>query len=856
MRIKQIGTLLFACLASVILSAQNTQEMTLEQLINQLESSNQLEFSYDPELTKAIHIKQAFNLEDGYEPVLESLMQQFPIIFEELEENYWLLKTGPYRLDLTILDQLSKESIPGVYVRKNGELLQLVSDVDGKLSTTIDWKMGDIISFETLGYEPLKIPVVQLFQQENNDILLKQGTTVLNELIITSYLGDGISADQKNHSLQVQTKDLGMLPGDLDKDLLVSLKTLPGIHTVTGRSGELRVRGGTPDQTLILFNDIPIYHKGYYYGTISPFSTDIVDKVTVHRSGYSPRLGGRVGGAVEIESKGTVPESFHAGVATNSYMASSYVKAPLIKNKLGATLSFRTSHPGDYRSPKEKQFDEMVLAATEVQARSESPGVTLEQTGYEFWDLNGSLVFQPSESDVFKFNFLSINNENPIRVVQGDTLENLIRTELENLGFSGHWQKQFGTWTSKLYFTTSNYTYQLDDDQYSLNDGRPLVIQNVRNDIKNNRAGLSFRNLTTVREINAGYELTDIATELLDVSFRGRNTISNRPPPQNAQIHSVYGDYAYYGIEKLMINGGLRVNYVPEYEDFRIEPRVFANYHLSDQFTLKSSFGLYSQFLTQALFFDFSDINLQKLSWGMIRENDPRMRSWQSLIGFSYQHKNWLVDVDGYLKEVGGLFTNGPNIQTPDGFRPTVIHGSLSVKGIDLLVRYRKNNFDIWGNYTLSKADMMFADLKLDEFPANYDQRHKINISGSYNYKNFRGSLGWFASSGLPNYLNNTFFPFIGPYNQPLPEPTSVGEIERFDWVHQLDASVAYEFYPGNGRTRVTVGASALNLYNRDNLLETVNVRQRGPNEIRLFPFPVDRYNIGFAPDILLKIEF
>lgn len=862
MNIRKTGTLILVILFTSIQMYAQSEQVSLQQIITDLEEKYGLEFSYDPDLASRFIFDSNEFTEGSAEEILSLLSSKVPLDFEQVEGNFILVKTRPYTIDITVQDATEDSSIPGVYIKKNGQLLQLVSDVDGTIKTTLEWKASDIISLEFLGYEKLEIPIVELIQKNSKIIKLSQGTTILNELIITSYLGDGISANQKNHSLAVKTSDLGMLPGDLDKDLLVSLKTLPGIHTVTGRSGELRVRGGTPDQTLILFNNIPIYHQGYYYGTISPFSTDIIDKVTVHRSGFAPRLGGRVGGAVEIESNSKVPEEFKLGLASNTYMASSYMKVPVVKDKLGMVFSFRGSHPGDYRSPKEGKFDDLVISATDIGIRDEREDQVLEPVSYDFWDLNGTIVIEPSENDQLKFHILSINNVNTISILDNDTSnnisQNLQQTDLSNFGISANWNKSFGAWQSSLFFTTSNYVYQLDNDEFD-NRGRPASMQNVRNDISNSKFGASLTRQSEKSEFSFGYEYTNIVAEFSDVIMRPRQPPARIiPGGAEVDINSVFVDFAYYGIPRLALNTGVRANSVAQLEDFRLEPRIFLNYSITDQLTFKSSYGLYSQFLSKTLFFDFSDLSIEKLTWGIISPNGPRLASWQALAGFSYQTPNFLFDADGYYKDVNGLFTNGPSEELPmGGLSQTTLYGSLNVRGLDFLAKYRFDNFDIWTNYTLSRAYMMFPDLKTEEFPANYDQTHNISIAGAFKWNNFRGSIGWSASSGLPNYFDDPFFPVVGPYTAELPEPTPVGELERFDWVHQLDASLNYEYFPGKGKTKVTLGASVLNLYNQENLLETINVRLAGGTEDGVpRTLPADRFTIGFAPDLMIKVEF
>jgi outer membrane cobalamin receptor len=118
---------------------------------------------------------------------------------------------------------------------------------------------------------------------------------------------------------------------------------LPGITTVDGRAGNLYIRGGTPDHNLILFDEIPIYHTGHYFGTISPYNPKVVEKMDVYRTGYSPENGGRIGSVVDIKSRTTVADSTECHAAINTLYGSGSITAALGK-KVTLQVAGRSSY--------------------------------------------------------------------------------------------------------------------------------------------------------------------------------------------------------------------------------------------------------------------------------------------------------------------------------------------------------------------------------------------------------------------------------------------------------------------------------------------------------------------------------
>ena len=118
---------------------------------------------------------------------------------------------------------------------------------------------------------------------------------------------------------------------------------------------------------------------------------------------------------------------------------------------------------------------------------------------------------------------------------------------------------------------------------------------------------------------------------------------------QQATVHSVFGNYYIPDLKNFMFDLGLRTNYYTGNESLRLEPRLFINYNLNDHITLKTSAGLYSQFIARNVFFDYSDLALDKLVWQLVtNKEDEIIKSGQFLAGLSYQSGNWLFDFDAY----------------------------------------------------------------------------------------------------------------------------------------------------------------------------------------------------------------
>ena len=86
----------------------------------------------------------------------------------------------------------------------------------------------------------------------------------------------------------------GLAPG-AEADLLRSLQLLPGIQSASDISSGLYVRGGGPDQTRILLDQIPLYNPSHAFGFFSTFNPDAVRDVQLYKGAYPASYGGSLG---------------------------------------------------------------------------------------------------------------------------------------------------------------------------------------------------------------------------------------------------------------------------------------------------------------------------------------------------------------------------------------------------------------------------------------------------------------------------------------------------------------------------------------------------------------------------------
>ena len=123
--------------------------------------------------------------------------------------------------------------------------------------------------------------------------------------------------------------EMAVLPSVGEVDVFRSLQLLPGIAGTRESSSGLYVRGGTPDQNLVLLDGITVYHVDHFFGFFSAFNGDAIKDIQVFKGAFPAQYGGRVSSVVDITGKSGDPEQMHYGVGLNLLSASGTFQTPI-----------------------------------------------------------------------------------------------------------------------------------------------------------------------------------------------------------------------------------------------------------------------------------------------------------------------------------------------------------------------------------------------------------------------------------------------------------------------------------------------------------------------------------------------
>jgi len=700
-----------------------------------------------------------------------------------------------------------------------------------------------------------------------NNIIIKRATIDpnvatmdLDEVLISNeYLTTGFDKIENDGSITVNPDELGILPGLTEPDVLQSLQLLPGISSPTESASDIHIRGGTPDQNLVLWDGIKMYHQGHFFGQISAFNPYITETINVFRSGTSAKYGDRISGVIDIRSSNKVHDSLHIGIGANLIQADAFIKAPIIKNKLSLTASIRRSYSDilntfTFNKMRNKVFQNTKIDDGATSQFSYSQFVELENKFY-FTDYNFKTVWKPNNKHTLSFSSLFVVNKLDYRSINHEnSLNSVDNLDLTNNGFNFKWDISLSdkiSFINSAYSSSykSKYGYQ---DTYGPDD---LYETNNLNDIDDLGATIGlYYTPSKIHLFRFGYDLVSNTTNyVISSNYNNINPFKEKDSDK-LNIHSLFFEHLFKK-QKWIIQSGIRASQVSTINKEFLEPRLYLNYKLNKYWGLKTSFEIKNQSISKVLSSTQNDLGLGNSLWVLADEGRPIINNRQFSIGFLYEHKGWKLDVDGYYKKTKGL-TSLKNIFNLTERGATFNEGKSESYGIDFLIKKRIKNFRSWLSYSLSKTNYFFEEVNNNNwYLGNFDQTHILSLSNTFTYKKFQFSLGWNIATGKP-YTNT-----IAIDNQTgdiTYEPLNASRLKTY---HKLDASVVYDFYLNNKKSiKARIGASIINIYDRENELEkTFRADDIEPITSPIYDYRIVEetyFGLGFTPNFLFRLNF
>lgn len=872
---KFLWTILLLCLSVSSAICQKTSyeldstHRSIEEAFNILEKEYGLLFSYKTSDINQLYTKaplRSTRLPD----FLSQLLNNTQLSFEITDSNYVLIKSKTIlptsHLYGQIIDSETQSPLAYANIIVKGTNMGTSTDTLGQFSLQHAFDHDDQLIISYIGYETKVVTYKLFIGQDYTRLGLDIPEHLTPFLVIKDYITDGINLDDNGRSTNINLTKTGVLPGQAEPNVLRTAQFLPGISAPSSKASDLFIRGGTPDQNLILWEDIPIYHSAHYFGMISAFDPYTVEEMKVYRGGFGAEYGGRVSGVIAMESGDEKSANNKVGIGINMTHAYLYGHQSIgpSSNKTAINFSIRRSYSEIGDTPTMDKINRVnqqgfIVGNKEVKTLPDNIRI---DNDINFFDSHLKISSQLTASDHIEISGLYADNnfsdnilDNNINIGQQDSMT------LHNIGLSVDYSHKWSShWTSGLKLISTAYDYNYE---YILNDyDRQLSLADG---LKNNKIQDNQLLMTTQYKGNKN-QLIELGYHLIkyDIDFivkennRGARDI-NESGQSKSNLHSIYATYDHPISNKVGINIGLRTSYQDISNQYFVEPRIHLAYALSPIINLSASYGKYHQFVGQVSQFRGSDSGLSLPLWALAENRSiPIQQSYLYQVGAILNKDNWLIDLQLYTKTITGLSSRAFDIAKLLDINTSIV-GSNRIKGADLLLKKRINNLKAWLSYSYSISQLRFRELKQGYFASDFDQRHSLQASLQWTSKQVSIGLGYKLSSGLPYTPAINFKP---DNNMPMPGAPTEYNINygspnqgRLPSLQEINLSAQYQYKAKGQKWQSYLCLSITNLLNTSNIFNRTYYVDESPTSMPKLEV-LDKINLLRTPNVSIRVEW
>lgn len=667
-----------------------------------------------------------------------------------------------------VLEQASGDYLPGASVYLPEESAGTSTNVYGFYSLTLP-AGPHLLRFSFVGFAPVDTLIDLRANLSYNAQLL--GTT-LNEVEVSEKRNaqDQLKSTQMS-MVQLPVENIGEIPLFLgEQDILKVAQLMPGIQSGTEGTSGLFVRGGSPDQNLILLDGVPVYNANHLFGFFSVFNPDAIQSVDIYKGGFPARFGGRLSSVIDVRMKEGNAKDFE-GVFSMGLVAGKFtLEGPTLSEKGSFMVSARRTY-----------IDALTRPFTALVTDGEAGG------GYFFQDFNFKVNHRFNENHrIFASCYLG-DDKAAFRSDYSFTYaEERTQSELKwgNLTGALRWNWRI---TPKLFAnTTANYSRyrmttgfesyynnagDISETQYAYSSGIEDVALKIDVDYLPNpnhyvRFGGQFINHTFTPGVNQFYN-TESGAPPLEIEFG--NAISY------ADEWAVYAEDDWQIGTRFKVNAGFHVSGfgIDSTQYVSAQPRISMRWAANDRWSWKASYVWMTQYIH---LLSNVGIGLPTDLWLPTTKSVTPMQAQQVALGWVFEPaKGYSLSMEGYYKNMDNVleYKNGASFFANSNWEQLVEQGLGWSYGLEVLAEKKVGDFTGWIGYTLSWSWRQFEELNSGEkFPYRFDRRHDISVSGIYRLSQMKSfGLVWVYGTGASASLPVANYGEVQHYSMtPIPQ--------------------------------------------------------------------------------------
>lgn len=761
-----------------------------------------------------------------------------------------------YTISGFINEKGSKESLPGVNIYAPKLKVGATSNNYGFYSLTLPADSVELI-VTYVGYQP---QVFKLDLRKNIQLDIPLQTSIdLQEVEVSAEKAEKISQEVQMSKIDIPVEQIKNMPALLgEKDVLKTIQLLPGVQKGSEGSSGIYVRGGGPDQNLIILDDATVYNASHLFGFFSLFNGDALKSVELTKGGFPARYGGRLSSVIEMQMKDGNKEKIRGEAGIGLISSRLTLEGPIIKNKASFLVSARRTY-----------ID--VLARPFIKAASGA------KTGYYFYDFNAKLNYILDYKnklylsgyfgkDKFYFeNKFDASNKMEAQLGWGNATGTLRWNHLIN-------EKTF----SNVSAIFTDFLFDIKDKQtyagsyYNLHYYSGIRDFSVKWDIDYTPGTKHYIKMGML----ATYHYFRPSAIVASSSYAADN-LSKKTRIDTYET-ALYVEDDFKISEKWRTSAGLRLsNFNVRGKSYvNPEPRLSLRYLIRPTLSVKASYAAMNQYLH---LLSNSGFGLPTDLWVPATNRIKPQQSQQVALGLakdlSIKNADFLVSLEGYYKTSRNIigYKEGASFLDVDPtasnkaftYEDIVTAGNAESYGAEFFFQKKFGKLTGWIGYTLSWTWLQFDELNFGKrFPARYDRRHDMSFVGIYKLsERITLSATWVYGTG--SAITLPLSAYVAPGHATRPDLYNTGYVIneygeknsfRMAPYHRFDLAIQFHRKKSSctcdGDANIvrkirtferTFELGVYNLYNRQNPFfyyteYDVNTQQTKLKQVSLFP--------------------
>lgn len=659
-----------------------------------------------------------------------------------------------------------------------------------------------------------------------HNFLLKPSSAQLDEVEVTATEIPLEQAEMSTISLSIP--EIQKMPAFMGEvDIIRAIQLLPGVQSGTEGTTGFYVRGGSPDQNLILLDGVPVYNASHLFGFFSVFNSDAIKNVTLTKGGFPARYGGRLSSVLDINMKEGNMKEFHGAGSIGLISSKLTLEGPIIKDKTSFIISGR------------RMYYDLLLKPFLPKGLN---------VGYFFGDVNLKVNHIISPKDRLYLSYYG--GKDKYYYHQDRTLGSIDTT----IGSIQEYSEQYLQWgnqtgsvrwnhlfNSRLFGNlTASYTRYKFEVGYNYEKN---FTQNGMDQTHNE----GFNYLSLIEDYGLRYDL-DFNLNQNHYLKGGLGYTYHTFRPGAAVITSGYNqdlvdstlnlsqtifsnEIFSYLEDDWTLNDRWRANMGLHYSQYfvngitykSLQPRISLRYLINDEWAVKGSYSYMNQYIH---LLSNTGIGLPVDLWVSSTDKVKPQIAQQIALGSTKHFSNNKLEftVEAYYKWMDQLITyqQGSSFVSGGDWQNNVeANGKGNAYGAEFLLRKNKGKTTGWIGYTLSWSNRQFENINYGEkYPYRYDRRHDISIVLNHKF-NEKIDIGatWVYNTGnsftAPQsdyYLNGNLMSSYTPIV--YTNYTTRNEL-KMPAYHRLDLSINFHKKKKWGERIWNV--SIYNVYSRNN---------------------------------------